>query len=478
MRVELNTRGHFALTVWGQVSSLPKLPTGRSSFKLRLPKLSQRQLLILYPSMRSLDITILPLRYNSQCIGFPEWVSLFTLCFAPLIAHIVSGAPQVSYLSHSRPRWHDLLCHYNPTSIIWRYAVIADRRIRANRWSRDDLTASNAIFWTATGWDGREDMVIEAAPHKLWCPGHTHVQIISVAMLKTTIVTMQGLSALYSVIASLVGVESLNFQPYMGVDMIFLPLSILGLLRLCAATWISEDFVYALHGDGISSTVTDNFDLRYTNSQSSFEQFLITPRKAPARFKPPSFWLSRIFRGTYLLIIGGVWGIALTSAIPGIVSNFAAYTTTSLLIGIFYFVFLTVSFIVYAFYFIRDQTTTTVLPCISTKWYKTYTFFLLGFTLVLVVIASIETNKDPYGVYVTVPPPVPIKCGYLAKFALVGSPYSRFFGLASDVVVNSTSTGQEFSNIPVGRLSNTSMEERYWINNFTGYCVGGFNDVR
>jgi hypothetical protein len=57
-----------------------------------------------------------PLQYNSSCITFTEWVSLFTLCLAPLTAHIISGAPSVPYLSHTRPKWYDHLCHYNPTS--------------------------------------------------------------------------------------------------------------------------------------------------------------------------------------------------------------------------------------------------------------------------------------------------------------------------------------------------------------------------
>jgi len=32
------------------------------------------------------NIEVEPIRYNSQCVSFTEWVSLFTLCLAPLIA--------------------------------------------------------------------------------------------------------------------------------------------------------------------------------------------------------------------------------------------------------------------------------------------------------------------------------------------------------------------------------------------------------
>jgi hypothetical protein len=77
------------------------------------------------------DYKISPLEVQNQGITFPDWIGILTLCFAPLIAHVLSGAPRPSYLSPTRPTWHDQLTHYNPTSILWRYAAITDRRIRA-----------------------------------------------------------------------------------------------------------------------------------------------------------------------------------------------------------------------------------------------------------------------------------------------------------------------------------------------------------
>src|SRR3569833_1136846 len=53
---------------------------------------------------------ILPISYQSGNITFPEWISLFTLCLAPLIAHIVAGAPRPSYLCQTRPKCHDRIC--------------------------------------------------------------------------------------------------------------------------------------------------------------------------------------------------------------------------------------------------------------------------------------------------------------------------------------------------------------------------------
>lgn len=108
------------------------------------------------------SLTILPVHYQSYGISVSDWITLFTLCLAPLFAQLISGTPQPSYLHTSRPKWHDRLVLYNPTSILWRYAIIADRRIRAWKWDKVDLAASNALFWTADGWDGSEAIVDQA----------------------------------------------------------------------------------------------------------------------------------------------------------------------------------------------------------------------------------------------------------------------------------------------------------------------------
>ncbi len=36
----------------------------------------------------------LVLRYQSSGVNFSDWIELFTLCLAPLIAHLVAGVPE------------------------------------------------------------------------------------------------------------------------------------------------------------------------------------------------------------------------------------------------------------------------------------------------------------------------------------------------------------------------------------------------
>ncbi|KAF2463048.1 uncharacterized protein BDR25DRAFT_338027 [Lindgomyces ingoldianus] len=324
---------------------------------------------------------ITPLQFNSGCITFTEWISLYTLCLAPLIAHVVSGAPAASYLTKPKPRWHDQICLWNPTSIIWRYAAIFDRRLRAKSWSRDDLATTNAILWTRNGWDGSDGVVSEAVTSCVQRPDRTHGRILSATTLKTLITTLQGIAAIYALVAERTGAGASNYDPLMGVDMVFSPLAVLGLLRLCAAAWLTEDFTYASPESTPDPPVA---------------QDAASP-KPNARFRAPSSsWPSRCFRTFYLILCAGLWTLSLIYTVP--VFHSLLFTTTSFLSSIFYLVLSTISFLTHAFYFFRGRTTT-VLPCISHTWYKIYTLVIISLMVVLVIMASIETNRAPDGTY-------------------------------------------------------------------------------
>lgn len=105
-----------------------------SSLKLLLP---------IYPMLLILPLT---LRSESESLPLSEWLSITTLCLAPLIVHIIAGVPDTVYLQPDPPRWHDLMCFFNPTTIIWRYLALADRRIRSKEWKAVDMAASNVEF--------------------------------------------------------------------------------------------------------------------------------------------------------------------------------------------------------------------------------------------------------------------------------------------------------------------------------------------
>ena len=317
-------------------------------------------------------------------------------------------------------------------------------------------------------------MVNTAAPHCTRLPDHTRVRLWSATALKSIVTTLQGLSAVYSLIGGLVGVPGLDFITIMGLDMVFFPLAILGLLRLCAATWLADDFEY------VPSDAYRHLHRAMPRCDASdCDPFLIVGPDEGSRFKSPgSSWPSMVFRVFYLSVVGSVWSISLVYVMPGVHSGLVFYaTTTSFLVGLFYLVFTTVSVVLYAYYFLRGQTTTTLLPCLSSLWYKVYTLALFAFMLAVVIIACVETTKGPDGHYRSDwdwGSVVKLDCESRNKWWFV-APELTFSGLMSTKKVNV----QRYSSVEATRLSgNISLaEETYHLYNFTGLCMGQMTNI-
>lgn len=144
-------------------------------------------------------------------------------------------------------------------------------------------------------------------------------------------------------------------------------------------------------------------------------------------------------------------------------------TTTAFVALLFYLIFLGTTTIILAFYFIRGYTTSTVIPCISSLWYKIYNGAIIAFALVFFIIACIETRRSPCGNYTSgqglaadimacgsedtsvIDVGVP-DLGALSD----GTPGVGAFGVAS-IILNGTIT---------------SKPGEYWVYNFTGSCLG------
>lgn len=181
---------------------------------------------------------IFPLEYQSGQVSLPGWTTLITLCFPPLIAHIVAGAPQPSYPRRREPRWHDRLCNYNPISIMWRYFAITDKRIWARGWTTADVAAANAFFWAM-----QDEAVAERS--RSFCTRLLHrsrTDVLSWNMIKTVIVGLQAAQAAYDFSASLYGTSNSIYQ--IAYNNVFLPIGFPGFYRLCAAFWLTDEFVF------------------------------------------------------------------------------------------------------------------------------------------------------------------------------------------------------------------------------------------
>lgn len=274
------------------------------------------------------------------------------------------------------------------------------------------MAAANAHFWTARGWDGSDAMATASRLHAVKLPDHAHVELFSATTLKSLIVTVQGAQAVYMLVSGLWGGV---FSGTLAVDSIFGPLAVFGLLRLCAAPWLTEDFVYSRvehqqqqpqategvwKGDGSATEEIEPFAVEscITTSMSLLEPLYLS---APGLIRPATDWRSWLFRVLYLLPILFLCAICAFYILPG--KNQNASTTTTFLLGLFYFIFLLASALIYIYYFVRERSATTIIPCISSLWYKVYTGILLSLMLVLIVVASLETRKTPCGRYTTWP---------------------------------------------------------------------------
>lgn len=364
-----------------------------------------------------------PFEYHSGDIPFPEWISIFTVSLAPLVAHIASGVPHTSYLAcKPRPRWHDHVGLYNPTSILWRYAAIADRRMRAREWSEVDMAASNALFWTTRGWDGSEEMVALSVPYCTRLPDHSRVAIASWETAKTVLITLQAAQAAYIYIQSTALLNGIGFV--VALDTIFFPVALLGVLRLVAAFWLTDEYGYNI---GLLNSAVPELDQSILNTSPTAErqsfrsrpvsidslaQHPISPGYASpctstSRFRSCSYVPSRLLRLFYHLLLMAVWVSTFTIFAH---SERSAYSVTGLIMNAMFLTILTFTVLIFGYYFWIGKTTSTVLPCLSHTWYKAYSVALVGLMISLIVVASLETQKTSCGRYVTIPTMAELLC--------------------------------------------------------------------
>ena len=373
------------------------------------------------------------------------FISLWTLSLAPLIAHIIAGVPQRVYLVQARPNLLERLVHWNPTSILWRYFAILDRRIRAKSWDKATLATSNALFWTEHGWDGAEDMLNGSRPSLTRIPKETHVKLLSASFAQTIVVALQGVQALYQLIAINQFASHLSILP-----MIFLPLALFGLFRLPAAYWLTEEYTFVdvsdnvsqrqycperssrlpsssstslYAGDSTSSTATEPRPIatKWQELQNAartapegqdqiFEGFdriaehsvmlgqLQTPLKPinepSTQFYPASSWRGVLVRVLFLMPTFGMAALALIYlSITG--DRNSSFSATGICMIITYVFFTLVTAALFTANIIRGASRTTVLPGIGSIWYKLYTCMLFFMAAAMFILASMEQVQPP-----------------------------------------------------------------------------------
>lgn len=400
--------------------------------------------------------TVLPPLLQSQSTDFTDWVSLITLCLAPLIAHLAAGAPQPSYLTSVSPRWHDRLCHYIPTSIMWRYAAITDRRIRSFGWDIQTIAAANALFWTPRGWDGSEQMAACSLEYCTYLPETARVEMLSWDMAKTLITTLQGVQAIYD----LGGNPSLNGPMRVAVNTIFSPLAILGLYRLSAALWLTNHFNFAPRSQVLALGFTRRLSL---------DSLLEEPEKPPTPvhyYRATSYLPSRVFRSMFFLPMFILWLLLLFHTFGSPITSMQSFSF--LICNILYHLILAPSLVIIGYYFARGMTTTTIVPCISATWYKIYSVTVMGLMLGLIAVSSVETRKTPCGTWTATG-------GFDGDYWTCKSRTSEFIRVDPGLGGNAFGIASTYPNITVGSMLEAG---QFWVDNFTGSCIGTWSSQK
>jgi hypothetical protein len=302
---------------------------------------------------------------------------------------------------------------YNPITIIWRYFVIIDRRVRAKNWTPLTMAASNTVFWTAKGWDGSEKMIQKSREHCLRTPRLKHIDLLSATAAKTVIVTLQGIQAIYSLTVGTQTTtpESNVYGNAVALNTIFVPLAILGLFRLLPAFWLAEDYSFA-NFEGENNSTAKAEQIRINDNITGDESkpgFSLTISSGPNthattadedNFYSPKSWRGILVRASFWFPLLFFLIMIIYYATP---KTGTAWSTTGLLDNLFYLVILAGTVVIFPRYMLSRTSPSTIIPCANSAWYKLLTCFIWALMALIVIIASIETRKTTCGIYTTYP---------------------------------------------------------------------------
>jgi hypothetical protein len=326
------------------------------------------------------------LNVQSQFIGFSEWLSLSTQALAPLIAHLFVGVVEPTTLSLESISWHKRICQYNPTSIIWRYFAVTDRRFHAKNWTRYFFAATAAVFWDGTRLDGSERTLIRMRAFATSLPASSHISFLSKPAFHTLIVIIQGVQAVYMIFLHAEGKEAVPGHP---VSEVFFPLAVLGLFRLSAAPWLTEG--EDLNPHELSGEMHD-----------LLPQGQAPPADDDKLFYRQWSWQGVVVRLTFL----GCLLLLASSIVKSMVTNWGPTkeaTLSSLLAGVYYLFIIVMTILCFLICILRGEGNTTVIPCIDSSFYLLYTIILILFSIVYVVITALEMRRTACGLYTTIP---------------------------------------------------------------------------
>ena len=348
---------------------------------------------------------------QSQGVTFTQWIEFFTLCLAPLIAHVLGGVVSPTLLGSGcpPPSWTARLPHLNPISVIWRYYAIAGRRLRARTWDRADMAACNAVFWDGERkrYDGSEEIMVKSRAWITQLPEKRHVEPFSSSTVTSFVLAWQGVYATFTIIDGLLPDSPYRIQTTLVT--VFGPLACLGLMRLPAAIWLSNDHGYlsswsntvtpGMKMDPLEKTASDNVLEAHSSNQSSDESI-------GNRLRPAHCWQGVVYRVFWLLSVWCILGAAATNCsriwwayAPGLPYR----SVLSLIFDAMYLVLTVATILMHTTYVVLGKTTSTIIPCVHATWYKVFTLLWILTAFVCVVLSALQTRVRSNGTVTSFP---------------------------------------------------------------------------
>jgi hypothetical protein len=411
--------------------------------------------------------------YQSYMNDVNVWFTMFTLCLAPLVSHIALGLPKTVIMEASAdstdsdrsskstyPPWTERITLFNPVTIVWRYYAIAYFRLRNQSWDSAELAAVNAAFWNPTTrrWDGTEATLLSARSSLTSPPETSYVKIISGSTLATVVLTLQGVQAIYFMIAS---IAPLTYGFPDGLPYIFLPIGLLGLLRLPAAPWVTNEWGYDFSNSKIKTAQLKS--LRFRNEKlaqtyrvlrkpvpgqymalnmtdlSEREQGIVPARPSETMPKLLNIgnWKCSVYRAWWIVSIVAIMALGLEDLTVAL-TPFRIGPPTSVSLIAYEIMYLELCgglLLITPVLVLRRKHTTTLIPCLQSWWYKLYTWLMILTALTAFILASLETVQLPDGSYTS---RAPIICHWdqckpwnkTSVLAGVRRDWERFFNMS------------------------------------------------
>jgi hypothetical protein len=258
------------------------------------------------------------------------------------------------------------------------------------------MAATNAVFWNRKRWDGSLKIMNRKKYLAMKFPPSNRVSLASVSVLQTLIISLQGIQAVYTIIIHAMCKEVVPGHP---ISHVIFPLAIIGLLRLPAALWLTNEYGFPLE-EGLDPQGDDGGGVELSSLLQQEQRPSSVDDLLNEQFYPRNSWRGiairiRFFGALLLLTAAGISAVAVHWGLD------AKVAISSMLTAVYYLSFLICTIFTFSIYIWTKESNTMVIPCIESPVYKAYIYGLILLSIVYIVATALETRRTACGLYTT-----------------------------------------------------------------------------